>query len=184
MLNSPVSEDTAPGSGPASKTSPNRDQDAVNQSQASDSTVHETVDDSQEAGLSPRVFPAEQITFEKGLIGFADHRDYGLMELPDERLAQFRLLQSIHDPDVSFLLLPLASEGGPIAPEDLDKALKNLGIDKEDAVILAIVTLHKTKDQFSATANIRAPIIINLKTRQGVQYVFANTAYAIRHPIN
>ena len=133
--------------------------------------------------LVPRSFPAEQITFEKGLIGFSDHRDYGLMELPDERLSQFRLLQSMDDPDLSFLLLPLAIEGGPIAAEDLDKALKSLGVAKEDAVILAIVTVRKADEQFSVTANIRAPVVINLETRQGVQYVLANTDYSIRHPV-
>ncbi len=192
MLNSPMHEDMVSNTVP--KGQPGPVQGRIHNPKTGDPKLHEihdsnmnnpkTGDSDMGEALVPRSFPAEQITFEKGLIGFSDYRDYGLMELPDERLSQFHLLQSIDDPDLSFLLLPLAMEDGPIAAEDLDKALENLGIAKEDAVVLAIVTVRKTNDQFSATANIRAPVVIDLKTRQGVQYVFANTNYAIRHPVS
>jgi flagellar assembly factor FliW len=45
---------------------------------------------------------------------------------------------------------------------------------------LALVALH---DKFSPTANLMAPIVVNLKTRQGIQAIRQDSQYSHENPI-
>jgi flagellar assembly factor FliW len=45
---------------------------------------------------------------------------------------------------------------------------------------LALVSLH---DGFSATANLMAPLVINLRNRRGVQAIRQDNLYSHQHPI-
>ena len=128
-------------------------------------------------------FSAASLTLPQGLIGFPGFHEFGLLDLPDPRLAQFKLLQAINDPDLSFFLLPLDPENGPIDAEDLNKALAILEIEQNCASVLSIVTLRKNGDVFSATTNLRAPIFIDAEKKTGRQYVLPNDKYNIRHTL-
>ena len=47
-------------------------------------------------------------------------------------------------------------------------------------MVLALLSLH---DEFVATANLMAPIVMNLKTRRGLQAIRRDSMYSHQHPI-
>ena len=132
---------------------------------------------------APAAFDAVAITLPQGLIGFADLKAFGLMDLPDEHLAQFKLLQSTSDPNMSFLVVPLDRETGPIAADDLRDAGQSIGMDLEHMAVLAVVTARVKEGAFSPTANLRAPILIDTRNGTGCQFVLKNEKYNIRHDL-
>lgn len=120
------------------------------------------------------------VALPKGVIGFPEFHTYGLTAIPDPRMGQFKLLQCLEATELSFLVLPLPLDGGTIADEDVDEALATLGIPREDAAFLLIITVRKEAEGISVSANVRAPIILNTRTRVARQYVLPNPDYPIR----
>jgi flagellar assembly factor FliW len=73
---------------------------------------------------------------------------------------------------------PLAVSDEDLAALDLDRGQQpKLG---RDVLVLALVSLH---EGFSATANLMAPIVLNLKTRRGLQAIRQDNLYSHQHPI-
>jgi len=126
--------------------------------------------------------PDRVITFPQGLLGFADRRRYVLSEVPGATVF-FKLLQSIDDPELSFVVLPLDRQGGPIATADLEAACANLAFDWDASAVLAIVTLRPEAGRIEFTANLRAPLVIDTNRRLGCQHVLADEVYPLRHPL-
>lgn len=124
------------------------------------------------------------IAMPKGLPGFPDEQTFALANLPDPRLEKFKLLQSLENPELSFLVAPFNIEAGAIDPEDVEEVLSETGIAREDAAMMLIITVRNTPETgVSVTANMCAPLIIDTTAQIGVQHVFATEKYAIRHPI-
>lgn len=126
------------------------------------------------------------IIFPQGLLGIAGNFEYVLTELPNEKLSQFKLLQSLNDPSVSFMTLPLPIENNIIAREDLEKAANDVGIedDYENLVILLVVSVHRSPHDVKLSANTRAPLLVYTPTRAAVQYVFQNSKYKVQEILN
>lgn len=118
-----------------------------------------------------------------GPLGFAQHRRFALLDLPNPQLARFRLLQSLADPELSFVVVPTDRDGGLIAPKDVDEACAAAGIEPADAVILLIVTVRRTPKGTSMTANLRAPVMLDVKRRTARQIVLSNPDYPIQHAL-
>lgn len=155
--------------------------------------------DRQEA-LSPSAFPGTPVaietrfgTFEfppektlymhRGPHGFTDHHVFGLANLPAPAPESFKLLQSLDDPALSFIVVPLDPASGAVAAEDLAESADALGIAAAEAVFLLMVTLRPAESGTTATVNLRAPIIVDLAARRASQVVLANSAYPIQQPL-
>lgn len=117
-----------------------------------------------------RIDPERAIHFRYGLFGFGTCRHFVLADVPG-REVPFKLLQSADDPEVGFLVLPMDPERGPIASDDLERACVDLGIDPSAVVALSIVTLRAEPGQTRGTVNLKAPILIDSRRREGCQYV-------------
>ena len=126
--------------------------------------------------------PDRIILFPRGLLGFADHHHYMLADIPGND-AVFKLLQSVDDVDLSFVVLPLDRSEGPIAGPDLVAAGAALAIEDAALAVLAIVTLRADAARVDFTVNLRAPLLIDTARRLGYQHVLANDAYSLRHPL-
>ena len=122
------------------------------------------------------------IDMPQGPLGFARHTRFALVELPNPNLARFKLLQSLDAPDVSFVVAPVESAGGPIAKADLDDACLSAGFAPGNLLVLVIVTVRSVPTGVTLTANLRAPVIVDVQKRTGRQVVLANSDYAVRHP--
>ena len=117
-----------------------------------------------------------------GILGFDSLHDFALAPIPNARLARFMILQSMEDPSVSFIVLPMA-EDGPIEAADRDEACAMLGARVEDAAFLLIVTVRSEGGKRSMTVNLRAPIVVDTGRRTARQCVLSNNGYSVRHPL-
>jgi flagellar assembly factor FliW len=122
------------------------------------------------------------IVFPRGLLGFAGQHRFLLTEIPGADAA-FKLLQSVDDPELSFVVLPLHAHEGPIAGADLVAARNALAIEDAALAVLAIVTLRAGAERVDCTVNLRAPLLIDTDRRLGYQYVLPSDAYPMRHPL-
>ena len=128
---------------------------------------------------SIEIDPEQIIEFPDGILGFEEYHRYVVVEPPGHI---FSFLQSVDEPWLSFVV---------IMPEllrsdyyvDLEPQLvKELGFeDPKDGKVFAIVTIPE--DTAEMTANLQAPIVINLKTKLAKQIVLTDGAYKIRHNV-
>ena len=118
------------------------------------------------------------ITFEKGLLGFPQHRQYCLLEPGED--ACFFWLQSVDDPELAFVVtdpsLFVPEYAVHIRPEQMEVlGLKDLG----DAQVFVIVN----KIDQTLTGNLQGPLVLNTLTCVGEQMVLAEKKWTTRHPL-
>ncbi|HUA17455.1 MAG TPA: flagellar assembly protein FliW [Bryobacteraceae bacterium] len=123
--------------------------------------------------------------FPHGLPAFESETRFVLIERPENKPLVF--LQSLSRPNLCFLALPIWAIDRDyqleISPEDLEEL--SLGPERQPALgsevlALALISLH---DNFSPTANLMAPVVVHLKTRQGLQAIRQDSRYSHEHPI-
>lgn len=121
------------------------------------------------------------ITFDEGLLGFADARRFALLRTENPALYWLQSLE--HDPLAFLLLDPFIFVPGYAV--DLDPAdtaaLRAQGLG--EIAVLAIVTLPTAPDD-PCTANLTGPIAINLQQGCGRQVILRDTAYSVRQPVD
>lgn len=109
------------------------------------------------------------ITFPRGIIGFEGVKQYILIPLGE---TPFRILQAVDGSGLAFVVVDPNS-----FVEGYELALAN---DEEGAAIYCIVTVPN--DPAQMTANLRAPLVIDLVRRQGRQEILEE-AYPLRFPL-
>lgn len=120
------------------------------------------------------------LTFPEGMLGFSKIHEYVLVERADDSL--FLWLQSIKKPTVAFPLLEpqIFEVSYKVDLEDEDRKL--LGLQNlNHAKVFSIVTIPS--DPTKMTANLKAPIVINLKNRKAKQVILHNQDHPIRKAI-
>lgn len=120
------------------------------------------------------------ITFPEGLLGFGDLRTFVLLDDPSDEI--FAWLQSCEQPGVAFPVLepelfvpnykPMLSKGDlEILQATAQQSLR----------YFSIITIPQEPTQM--TANLKAPIVLNVATRRARQCVLQDNNLAIREPI-
>lgn len=127
------------------------------------------------------VDPSATVRLPRGLLGYSDVHEFALANLPEERFGQFKLLQSLERPELSFIVVPYNLAAGQIAREDIAGAYEALGIAPADGAVLLVVSVRKAGEAVSISVNLRAPILIDTANRRAWQHVLTNPAYSVRH---
>ncbi len=115
-----------------------------------------------------------------GLIVFPELKRYILLDHDKE--SPFKWLQSLDDGAIAFVIVnPLLFRPDftvEVSEEEVsDLELKN----EEDGVVSVIITMPTNPQNM--TANLKAPLIFNLKNRKGKQLILSNPDYTTRHNI-
>ena len=120
------------------------------------------------------------ITLPAGLIGFPELKQYVLLDHDTD--SPFKWLQSVDDGVIAFVLInPLLFKPDYMV-EVTEAEVSDLKLDaEEDAVISVIITMPSNPQNM--TANLKAPLIFNLKNRFGKQIILNNSNYTTRHSI-
>jgi flagellar assembly factor FliW len=114
------------------------------------------------------------ITFSKGLIGFPDATKFVMFD----HKPPFAWLHSIEDQALAFVVmdgsqfLPQFELAPPHNEPEMD--LK----DNDDYAILVVVTVRG--DPTLTTANIKAPLFVNLRNRRGAQVIYDDPNFPTR----
>ena len=121
--------------------------------------------------------PANVIEFPRGLPGFEDCRRFSLFH-PEGEDPKYFILQSLDEPDIAFYLADPARFGFSYELSLSDEEVAEIGLaDPANAVVAVILT--KAEDTAPLSANLNAPLIINLATRRGLQHVFTQLNYKV-----
>lgn len=120
------------------------------------------------------------IHFSNGLPGFINEKQFTLMELPGNPV--FKILQSMSTPTLAFIVTDPYHFYQDYTFELDDIILESLNITSEkDVTVLTIITL--TKPFEDSTINLKAPVVINVKTKQGKQYILNDDNYITKASI-
>lgn len=119
--------------------------------------------------------------FPKGIPGFQDEKEFFLYPLADDEI--FFVLQSTKEQDIAFVV------SNPFSFfQDYDFTLDESSIEmlqlekEEDVLLLVILTLGETIE--TSTANLQAPLILNMKNHRAKQVILHDNHYKTKHPIN
>jgi len=123
--------------------------------------------------------------FPHGLPAFEEEKSFVVIELPER--APLVFLQSMARASLCFVSFPILVVDKnyqlAIAPEDLE----DLGLDSRcqpslgaEVMVLALLSSH---GEFLPTANLMAPIVLNLKTRRALQAIRRDARYSHEHPV-
>jgi flagellar assembly factor FliW len=126
---------------------------------------------------------ANAIHFPQGLLGLPDDLHFCLTDIPKENMGQFKLLQCLNDHSLSFVVLPLDLDNNLIEKEDLQDACRQANIAENTLALLMITSVQRSPEGVSVTANVRAPILVDVDDKAAIQFVFSNSKYNICHPI-
>ncbi|ADG07612.1 flagellar assembly protein FliW [Kyrpidia tusciae] len=133
-----------------------------------------TTEESGRSGTWPEDVPL--IRFEEGIPGFPEVRAFVLQPIPGHE-RWFRLIGEEGEPAFlvvdPFLIVP---DFKIEVPDDLLP-----GARAEDVMVLAIVRVPE--DPLQATVNLRAPLVVDVRQRRGVQWVPVESPHSLRHPL-
>jgi flagellar assembly factor FliW len=120
------------------------------------------------------------ITFKHGIPGFEEETEFII--LPYDEDSPFFLLQSAKTDFLAFLMTDPFKFLSDYEFSIDDENMQELGIEKpEDIVIFSMVTVRgKVKDM---TANLVAPVVINIKNNRARQIVLEKSPYKTQHRV-
>jgi flagellar assembly factor FliW len=128
--------------------------------------------------------PANAIAFPNGLLGMPGKMQFCLARFPIEKMARFSVLQSLSDPNLAFITLPIDVRNNTLIDQaDLEQAAKDLDLPLSDLLVLLIVTVHRESGGTKLSVNARAPVLVRVSMKLAAQYVFPHAKYQIRQPL-
>ncbi|WP_096202429.1 flagellar assembly protein FliW [Bacillus sp. FJAT-45350] len=119
------------------------------------------------------------IQFEKGLPAFEEEKEFIVLPFSEDESAFFTL-QSVNDVEVAFIIVNPFGFYSDYKVKLSDATIDQIQVEKEEDV--AIFVMVTVKDPFAqSTANLQAPVVINLKTQKGKQQVMSDSGYQTKH---
>jgi flagellar assembly factor FliW len=124
------------------------------------------------------------VRFDRGLPGFEGETDFLPIEVPSARPVVF--LQSISTPGLCFVSLPVTVIDPEYSLTLSEDCLEAIGWPPdgeprvgEDVLCLAMLTIEENGP---TTANLMAPLILDLQRRRGMQMIREDGVYSHRQP--
>jgi flagellar assembly factor FliW len=128
--------------------------------------------------------PESVFEFPHGLPGFEDRRRFLPVQNPSTAPVVF--LQSLDDPALCFTTLPIWVIERDYHLQIMDQDLETLGFPEghrprigEEILCLAVLSIRET----GTTANLMAPVVVNLKNYRALQAVSPEPGYSHQHPL-
>lgn len=124
--------------------------------------------------------PQEEIyRFVEPLFGFPELREYAVIHQESEDI--FEYLQAVGEPDLTFIVVDPFSLFPDYEFELNDMWKARLSI--SSAADIEVKVILTVRSQSDITANLKAPILFNTRTKVAVQIVLDNSPYAIQHSL-
>lgn len=122
------------------------------------------------------------IEFTSGMMGFEEYKKFTLI-FDSEKKGNIMWLQSMEEPELAFPVMDpmkLLAEYNPVVE---DEWLAPLGevTGEEDYYLLTVLTVPS--DLTKMTANLKAPVVINMNTRKACQLIVNNEEYVVRYNV-
>jgi flagellar assembly factor FliW len=126
------------------------------------------------------------LAFDGSLIGFPEARRFALVRIDPDTETLFRLRCLDGDgPDTDGLEFVVAAPYPffpGYEPEIDESTAQRLGlVTASDAMVLVVLTVGPTLA--ATTANLFAPIVVNVKTQRASQVMLSDSGYSLREPL-
>jgi flagellar assembly factor FliW len=122
-----------------------------------------------------------ELHFRAGLPGFPGERRFALVRWGANE-GPYSVLVDLDDTDIRFLVAPPALFFPQYEVDLDDQSVELLSLqDASEALVLMIVTLGEKPED--ATANLLGPVVINTRTREGLQVVLPETGWTTKVPL-
>jgi len=122
----------------------------------------------------------EVVHLPSGLIGFPELKQYVLLD--HEKESPFKWFQSLEDGAIAFVLIDPLLFNPEYVAEVADAELAELDVQTEEDLVISVIVTVPSNPQ-NMTANLKAPLIFNLKNRRGKQVILNTSSYTTRHNI-
>jgi flagellar assembly factor FliW len=128
--------------------------------------------------------PESEVEFPCGLPGFEDRRRFVVMRLPQSDPLVY--LQSLEDPRLCFITMPILAVDPQyrlkVSAEDLNLlGLSSLSKPRIGEDVLCLTVLSFKED--GPTANLLAPVLVNVKSLKAVQAIGPESEYSHQHAL-
>ncbi|MGO5072701.1 flagellar assembly protein FliW [Clostridium sporogenes] len=122
----------------------------------------------------------DAIYFEKGIPGFEELKKFIIFPVKDNDV--FSVFHSIEKEDMGIIVTSPFNIEKEYEIQLEKEQIANLKLqDEKDTLVLNTVTLNS--DINKITANLRAPIVINIKEKIGEQIIINSDKYKVKHPL-
>lgn len=112
--------------------------------------------------------------------GFPDDQRFALAHLDEDRV--LGALRSLDHEGLQFLVVPAAHFFPGYEPVVSDEAAADLGIESVEEVLVLLV-VHAGRDLASTTVNLRAPLLVNTRTRKAAQVILDDADLTVAAPL-
>lgn len=120
--------------------------------------------------------------FESGLIGLEEYKKFAVIHDAQDEKVTISWLQSLEESNFALPIIDPLFIKPDYDPVVEDEWLASLGVAKnEDYFVLVTLTVPENIEKM--TANLKAPLVINMNTRKGAQIIAENQDYPVRYPI-
>lgn len=123
------------------------------------------------------------ICFEHGILGAPGKIRFALADIPNHDDNGFKLLQCIENDGLCFMVVPSLANNNIIQSKDLEDACNVLNIEQKSLLILFIARMWAEGGSTKVSINAKAPLLIDIDSKTGTQYVLQNPTYEVRHVI-
>ncbi|WDC83926.1 flagellar assembly protein FliW [Caloramator sp. mosi_1] len=118
------------------------------------------------------------INFKDGIPGLDEYKRYVIIDIEDSNI---KCLQSVEEKDIALLIITPWDYFKDYEIELSDTELMELDInDYKDVMVYNVITVRENK----ITANLLAPIVVNIKNNQAKQVILNEKKYSIRQEIS
>ena len=120
------------------------------------------------------------VVFEQGIFGFEDSKRYVMLYEDEETKNGLCWMQSVDEEGLSLPVINPMFWFPEYSPEVADEQIARIGaLKEEDLNLFSVVVI--TDNIESMTTNLKAPIVVNIQTKKGMQVIAANEEYEIKH---
>ncbi|TET38981.1 MAG: flagellar assembly protein FliW [Planctomycetota bacterium] len=121
------------------------------------------------------------ITFPEGLIGLADVHEYAMIANPAG--GPFHWLQATGVPDLAFCIINPGIIKQDYRVQVRPEELESIRLDKvEDGAVVVILVIPRGAFK-EMTANLRGPIVINMRERLAKQLILTGDEYPVKFQV-
>ena len=109
------------------------------------------------------------ITFPSGLVGLPRHTRYVVFDV--EQASGYQWLQSLDEASLAVVIIHADFIQPDFHAQLTEESVMDLDIKQDDQVEIVVIVSIPANRPDQATANLRAPIVVNLRTRVGKQII-------------
>jgi flagellar assembly factor FliW len=118
--------------------------------------------------------------FPSGLVGFPACRRFVVLDAGED--SDYQWFQSVDEPSLAFVIVEINLLQPGFQIDVPEEGLAELDMNKTDPMSILAVVAIPSGEPNQASANLRAPLVVNLRTRKGKQ-VILHESIPLRYPL-